>query len=87
MKPLDPIVQEDILDQTYLSANDIYNLYPLSQREARNLYNTIRLQMISQGVPLMRCRPGVVPIDRVLAVYPINEVAVRRAAKRKRMSI
>ena len=86
MKLLDPIAQEDILDRTYLSALDIYKLLPLGRRESRNLFNMIRSQMIAEGVPLMPCRPSVVPLNRVLAVYPMNEVAIRRAAKRKRMS-
>lgn len=86
MKLLDPIAQEDILDRTYLSTQDIYTLLPLGRRESRNLFNTIRSQMIAEGVPLMPCRPSVVPLKRVLAVYPMNVAAVRRAAKRKRMS-
>ena len=87
MRLLDPIQQEDILDKTYVTVEDIYHLYPLGRSESKHLFSKIRCELVDEGIPLVPCRPAVVPLDRVLAIYPINQTAVRRAAKRKRMCV
>lgn len=82
MKKLNPIKQEEILDLTYVCTNDIYNLLPMGLTEARKLFLTIKNELLGEGLMLMPSRPEVIPLERVLEKWPIDQLKIRRAATR-----
>ena len=86
MRKPNPLVQEEILDQTYVSANDLYNLYPISKRVAYEWLNEVTKELIKEEIPLMPGRPQLIPLQRVLQKYPLNQEGIRRSAKRKRLA-
>ena len=72
MRHLDPAIQTEILKQSYISAQDIYHLYPLGRNESNKLFNQIVSELMEEGIPLLPCRPRAIPISRVLKKYPIR---------------
>lgn len=82
MKDLNPIEQEKILDKTYVSVKDIYKLYPFGFNAAIDLFNEIKKELIEQGIPLMPCRPAVVPLELVLKKWMLDEGKIKRASNR-----
>lgn len=83
-KKYNPIEQEDLLDQTYWSISDMTKLYPMSKTKCREIFNGIVAELTSENIMLMPCSPRVVPRDRILKLWPLDERGIRRAAKRKR---
>jgi len=83
-KSLNPIEQEKILDSTYVSARDIYKLYPLSLQSCNRIISDICKQTLAEGYNLLPSRPRVVLLERVLKKYPLDTGGIRRAASRMR---
>lgn len=81
MRHLDPVKQYEIICQTYASAEDIYHLYPIGRNESARIFNEIVLEMTEQGIPMLKCRPRVIPLSRVLKKYPVNKAVIKQAAK------
>lgn len=73
MKVLNPVKQLEILKESYVSANMVYELYPAGMNWARNLVNEIREDLEKRGIPLMTGKEKYVPIKEVLKRYPINQ--------------
>lgn len=83
MKNLNPLVQQEILDRTYVSANDLYQLYPISKQTAYMWVRSVVNDLIKENIPLMPGTPTLIPLERILKDYPLNKEGIRRAAKRK----
>lgn len=85
MVKLNPIIQRSILDQDYVSRKDLQHLYGWSKAQARTEFIAIQHQLEEEGKPMMnRGRTLMIPIDRILKIYPLSYQKINRAAERER---
>lgn len=78
MRTLDPIKQLEILRNTYVTADMIYNLYPIGKTTARELVNEIIKDLESKKIPILKGKRKYVPISEVLKRYPIDEKRLQK---------
>ena len=83
MKNLNVEEQLEILDKTYVSADEIYHLYPFSKETARSLFDEVMNELINQDIPILPGRPARVPLKRILERYPIDRKGIERSVSRK----
>lgn len=84
MKYPDPIKQEEILGKSYVSVNDLYELYPMGYHACRKLHHLVVEELEQAGIPLLPTKPVLVPLKRVLRHFPVDRKAIERASDRLR---
>lgn len=83
MTQLSPIIQREILDQDYVSIQDLRYLYGWSKTQATSEFKTFLNDEESKGKKIMtRGRMVLIPLDIVLEKYPLSYQRIDRAAKR-----
>lgn len=83
MTQLNPVVQRRILDQDYVSINDLRSLYGWSKAQATIEFKHIQHRLEEENKPIMnRGRMLMIPIDIILEKYPLSYQKIDRAAKR-----
>lgn len=78
MKNLDPQKQLEILSKSYVTAKDLYQLYPCGMTWARKTVNRIQDDLASKGIPLLETREKYVPLREVLKLYPVDENRLKK---------
>lgn len=76
MKELDPVRQLEILKETYITVNMIYELYPFGKTNARKLAKQIVVDLKKKDIPILPGKEMYVPTSEVLKRYPINKKAL-----------
>lgn len=78
-----PIRQREILDQDYVSKQDLRDLYGWSKATAQIEFISVQHELESKGKKLMnRGRTLLIPLDKILERYPLSYQRICRAAKR-----
>ena len=82
-KKPNPIIQRGILDQDYISIQDLRHLYGWSKTQATAEFKFIQHRLEEENKPIMnRGRTLMIPIDLILEKYPLSYQKIDRAAKR-----
>ena len=85
MRNPDPCVQLEILDKSYITTRQIYQLIPgISLKRARQIYKDVLYKLVSEGYNII---PGLVPVRYVTDMYPLDRKGIERAVKRKTASV
>lgn len=70
MKRLDKERQKEILNQTYLTITDVYELLPIGKNYASKIFRDIEAEMKQKEIPLFITRPRVVPTEFIIRRFP-----------------
>lgn len=78
-----PKKQREILDQDYVSRQDLRDLYGWSKSQAKLEFISIQHELEAQGKRLMnRGRTLMIPIDLILERFPLSYQRINRSANR-----
>lgn len=78
MRELNLIRRLEILKETYVDANMVYELYPIGKTAARKIVNDISEDLKRRGVPLLQSKRKYIPLGEVLKRYPIDEKRLQK---------
>lgn len=82
-KPI-PKRQLEILDQDYISIDEISELYGCSRNMASRYHKEILNELKEMGKkPMIRGRSELIPLDAMLKKFPMNYKRIQRAAERE----
>lgn len=82
-KPI-PKRQLEILDQDYISIDEISELYGCSRNMASRYHKEILNELKEMGKkPMIRGRSELIPLDAMLKKYPMNYKRIQRAVERE----
>ena len=82
-KPI-PSRQLEILDQDYISIDEISELYGCSRNMASRYHKEILNELKEMGKkPMIRGRSELIPLDAMLKKYPMNYKRIQRAVERE----
>ncbi len=81
------IDQEKVISKSWISAEDIMILAPLSFANARKVVKEIQSEMKSKGEPYFDYRPAVVPTNKVLKYLGFKAEYIRKEAQAMRNAL
>ena len=70
MKELEKDVQKKILDEAYITIEDIYKLLPIGKNYASKIFRDIEQELKDKGYPMFNTRPRVIPTEFLVKRYP-----------------
>lgn len=70
MKQPDKTTQIAILQQTYITIDDIYHCLPIGKNYASRLFREIEAELQEKGIILLNTRPRVIPTEYLIKRYP-----------------
>lgn len=73
MKVYCPSIVKQIRQKPWLTTKDIYQIYPVGQNMARDMFNKAKEKAIKDNYYLPICRPPVVPTEVVENLFPIGK--------------
>jgi hypothetical protein len=70
MKTLTKEKQKEILNKTFITIDDVYNVLPIGKNYSAKIFKDIEAEMKRKEIPCFITRPRVIPTDMLIARFP-----------------
>jgi len=62
--------QKEILNKTFITIDDVYNLLPIGKNYSAKIFKDIEAEMKQKDIPCFITRPRVIPTEMLLSRFP-----------------
>lgn len=67
--------QKEILNKTYITMDDVYNLLPIGKNYSAKIFKEIEADMKKKEIPCFITRPRVIPTEMLIDKFPqLNKI-------------